>query len=866
MLISKNKNKKSLITSSNILTSSLVIVESPAKCKKIEEYLGPGYKCIATYGHFREIKSINDIHLDTLNISFTVTDELKKKKNIEFLREQIKKADEVILATDGDREGEAIAWHICDTFNLPISSTKRIIFNEITESAILHAIHNPSKIDMYIVQAQKTRQILDMLVGFKISPILWKYISKNSENSLSAGRCQTPALKLIYDNYKEIKESPGKPIYNIKAYFTSSNIPFELNKTYEDNDDVILFLEESVNHSHLFSIEKPVTIYKEAPFPFTTSKIQQACNNTYHLSPKETMKICQKLYENGLITYMRTDSKKYSKSFIESVSQLIKDNYQSDKYLRINMNDITCSNSSSIKEEQEIKNNEEDKISILSNLKKPKVKSNVKNNKNPEPQEAHEAIRPTNINTHPSSTIFTSELKYTSKEKNVYKLIWENTVQSCMSSAEYNTIKSKVSAFHYEPQENNMSPKEKKEPFFINTSEICIFKGWQIIGNQKENISEKHYHLLEKIKQGTNLPYKLIKADYTLVDLKHHYTESKLVQLLEEKGIGRPSTFSMLIDKIQERGYVKKEDITGKTISCTNYELVDCELTEKSSDKVFGNEKNKLVLQPKGLLVIEFLINHFSELFDYDYTKNMESKLDEIASEKKLDNINEYNFNKAKELCDDCITTISSSMENLKEENKVEIKIDDVHSYIIGKHGPVIKSGAGKNVQFKKIRENIDMDKLQSGGYTLEELVDENGPEMTKTQNIILGKYQNEDLLLKKGKYGLYVSWGENKKSLSCYGNRPIDNITYEEVLLLLEKENENGILNPENLNKNVNIIREVTDNITIRKGRYGDYVYFKKKNMKNPQFFKLSGFVEDYKKCNKILIKNWLFEKYGIF
>ena len=215
-------------------TTSLVIVESPAKCKKIEEYLGPGYKCVATFGHLRQLTSLKAIdynnHFET---KYENVDDPKKSKHIEFLRKEIVSADDVILASDGDREGEAIAWHVCSMFDLNVSTTKRIIFNEITETAIQHAIRNPTVINMDLVHSQQARQILDLLVGFTISPLLWKYISKNSENSLSAGRCQTPALKLIYENQQEINNSPGNKVYNTTGYFSNKCIPFDLNKHYE---------------------------------------------------------------------------------------------------------------------------------------------------------------------------------------------------------------------------------------------------------------------------------------------------------------------------------------------------------------------------------------------------------------------------------------------------------------------------------------------------------------------------------------------------------------------------------------------------------------------------------------------------------
>ena len=302
------------------LSKTLVIVESPAKCGKIESYLGPGYKCIASFGHLREINSLSAIDIDNnFQPKYTIIDNPQKIKQVEFLRKEISLADDIILATDDDREGEAIAWHICMLFDLSVEKTKRIIFHEITETAIQAAIQSPKTINMNIVNAQQSRQILDLLVGFTISPILWKYIAKNAEHGLSAGRCQTPALRLVYDNYKEIKETPGTKCYDTVGYFTSMCLPFQLNNDFLSKEEAEEFLEESVNHDHMYSCSQPEQTFKQPPCPFTTSKLQQAVS----ISPKETMKHCQKLYEAGYITYMRTDSKKYSRDFIDTTKKYI---------------------------------------------------------------------------------------------------------------------------------------------------------------------------------------------------------------------------------------------------------------------------------------------------------------------------------------------------------------------------------------------------------------------------------------------------------------------------------------------------------------------------------------------------------------
>jgi len=721
---------------------SLVIVESPAKCKKIEQYLGPGYKVIASYGHLRELSSLNNIDIkNNFYPSFTIIDNEIKKKQIEKIKKEISSAGEVILASDDDREGEAISWHICELFGLNIDKTKRITFNEITESALQNAIKNPRKINMNLVYAQQTRQILDLLVGFKVSPMLWKFITKKSANSLSAGRCQTPALKIIYDNQQEInqnKEEGNKKVYNTIGYFTNSNIPFDLNKQFESEDEMTDFLDNTCDYSHIYTCSEPTKVFKEPPEPFTTSKLQQKASNELHYSPKETMKLCQGLYEAGYITYMRTDSKIYSKEFIDNTKEYIMRNYNSEDYIHKN---IDCLTNEGLKEIKTIKKNTD----LL--------------------QEAHEAIRPTNI--------FLKELPedIDSKEKRMYKLIWENTLESCMSPAIYYSIVANISA------SNNYK--------FIHTSELIHFSGWQEV-KKKYSKDNKIYHYLQIIKQNDIIEYKKITSKVTIKNTKQHYTEARLVQLLEEKGIGRPSTFSMLIDKIQERGYVKKENSKGFEIVCKDFELENGEIYEIETKREFGNEHNKLLIQPLGIIVMEFLNKHFLDIFNYDYTKNMEDDLDKICKgEKQLH-----------ELCKDCNNQLDRLIENLKNEKKVEIEIDDNHTFMIGKYGPVIKCiqiiDGKEEVSFKPIKKDIDIHKIENMEYTIDEIVDikpnPNSNIKSKPKNqYVLGSFKNQDVILRKGKFGLYITWGKKTKSLSKLGNRPIENITFEEIQKYLD-------------------------------------------------------------------------------
>jgi len=749
---------------------NLVIVESPAKCGKIESYLGAGYKCIASFGHIREIanglKSID--FTNNYRVSFKPAK--GKSKYISNMRKAISNAKEVILATDDDREGEAIAWHICKMFNLPLESTKRIIFHEITKPAIRAAIQNPTFLDINKVNAQQARQVLDLLVGFIISPILWQNISRNSKSSLSAGRCQTPALRLVYDQQQEINNSPGKKVYNTEGIFTKHDLNFVLNHNHNTEKEVEKFLEDNVNFDHKYNVTKPRQVKKNPPKPFTTSLLQQKSSNEFHYSPKMTMKIAQNLYEGGYITYMRTDSAKYSKEFVGKAQEFINKKYDKD-YINKNI------------ENQ------------INNKKKQDEKKKKKKKKDNNAQEAHEAIRPTKIERFNVNVTG----KITGKEVKLYNLIWKNTIESCMSPAIYNSISATITA-----------PEQHKYRY---TSEEVVFLGWKII--EEVECENPIYRYLLTIKNKTTMDYKELNSNVTLKDLKKNYTEARLVQMLEKKGIGRPSTFSSLIDKIQQRQYVNKMDVKGKLLKCTDFKLIDCEIEEIKHERVFGNEKNKLVIQPLGIIVYEFLAEHFDDLFNYNYTKNMEEDLDKISRGEKV----WYS------LCDECNNQIKGLSKNIKSNNKRGYVIDEHHTYMVGKYGPVIKYEKDGETKFKNVRKDIDIEKLKNKGYKLEEILETQG---FSGKN--LGNYKNNDVILKKGKYGLYISYDGKNLSIK-HIDKGENEIVLDDIKDVLDGKK----------TANKNVIKVINENISIRKGKYGPYVFYKTSSMKKPKFIKIA-------------------------
>lgn len=801
------------------MPTSLVIVESPAKCKKIESYLGPGYKVIASFGHLRNISGLESIDINNnFNTKYSVINEDLKLKQIEKIRSEIAKSSDVIIATDDDREGEAIGWHICDLFGLSITNTKRIIFHEITESAIQSAISHPKRLNMNLVQAQQARQILDLLVGFTISPILWNCVSKTHDTSLSAGRCQTPALRIVYENYLDIKQSPGKMVYNTSGYFTSLNLLFELNKQFDNETTIREFLEQSKTWDFVYSLTTPKKTIKKSPEPLTTSTLQQLASNDLHMSPKETMKYAQQLYEGGYITYMRTDSKKYSQEFIDSVKHYIK-TIHGEQYVSQTIDNLIVGAESKIDEPKKSKKTVAEKKGI------------------PPPQEAHEAIRPVNINVRsPSLEDSTTDLQ--AKAIRLYDLIWKRTLESCMPSAQYNSITAKITA-----------PLTTE---FIYKAEQPVFLGWQVISQMSKKDDEsdvKYYQFLQTLKQNVSMKPKKIDSKFTIIELKSHYTEARLVQLLEEKGIGRPSTFASLVDKIQERKYVEKQNITGKEIESSDFSLKDNTVIQVISKREFGNEKNKLVIQPLGIIVIEFLLEKFDMFFNYDYTKEMEDDLDKIANAKLI-------WHNLCYTCNSSLTEVTNKLQDLK---KFSIDIDENHTLIIGKHGPVVKctdKKDKKNVSFLQVKKNLDIESLKHiPQLTLDDVID-----TTVTDKEAIGKYKGQDLFIKKGKYGIYAQWGKETKSLKEeFGALKLEEIQYIDVIRYLDKDT---ILDP---TKPVGLVRELNSHLSIRTGKYGDYIFYKKPRDKKPQFFKLNGFDSDYKKCDKALILNWIKQTYNV-
>ena len=781
-------SKLQVSTTVNTNAKFLIIVESPSKCKKIEGFLGSDYCCIASKGHIRTIDGLKSIDINaSFQPMFSIIEE--KLEHVEFMRSIISMFSKtnIILASDDDREGEAIAWHICQVFDLPIETTQRIIFHEITKDAILHSVNNPTIININLVKAQHARQVLDIIVGYKISPYLWKYLYHNKANSLSAGRCQTPALRLVYDNEKSKGDDSIHYQYKTVGSFFSKNIHFNLDKEMEKQEHIVDFLEKSKVFEHILKIGSPKESKKTSPKPLNTSRLLQIASNTLQLSPKHTMDICQKLYQAGYITYMRTESQQYSKDFIKIVENHITKTYKNPAYIG-NNNDI---------ENKDINN-------------------------------PHEAIRVTHIET---DCINDEDKKVCS----LYKLIWRTSIESCMSDAKYTNYNITISApllHHYE--------------YLI---EIPVFLGWKKLMEKTESFTELqndpgslllYFQSIEKT--GKSVKYNFIESTVVIRNKHQHYTEASLINKLEELGIGRPSTFASIVETIQDRGYVKRVDIEGEQKACVEYRLEEQVIKKVEKDKVFGNEKNKLTIQSVGILTIEFLIKHFNKLFEYDYTRDLEKNLDDISNGSN----NEWYT-----ICDECYKDIKELSKPMNKLEKQIYKLDETHDFVFEKYGAVIRNkNDDGNYEYKPVKKDmkIDLEKLKAGGYHIDELYE--------LKDNYLGKYEDEDMYIKIGKYGAFVEWGTKKESIKKI-QKPLDKITLDDIKEFLETDTTSKT-------DNKNIIRILNDEFSIRKGKYGAYVYYKRNDMEKPEFFNIQKY-KGYTTSETNVVLDWIKTTYKL-
>jgi DNA topoisomerase-1 len=789
-----------LIMSSRNKNKILLIVESPAKCSTIVSHLGADkYVCVATFGHLRELSSLKDIDTAFADVPHFHNVE-SKKTQIEKIRALVSECKETYLMTDNDREGAGIAYHVCCLFGLPIATTKRVVFNEITKTALERAIQSPQLLNMDAVHAQIARQALDMLVGFKITPTLWAHVPipvNQGGSSLSAGRCQTPALRLIYDNQCAIDAAAeGTIIFDTVGYFTKLNLKYELSKGHNDAEACSAFLLASATHEHVIRAPEVRPFSKPAPQPLTTCSLQQQASNELNFSPADTMLACQHLYEGGYITYPRTDSRTYSEPFLEHARAYITEIWGE----KCNKG-MSSDGDEAAKPEKKAK--PEEKKRIVIKKKKTAVNPiavvNMDDAVEPDavkPQEAHEAVHVTSL--HCAAVPDTM----TPKEQRLYRMIWRHSAETCMAPCTGKTLTSCISA-----------PEEREYRYSVERTE---FAGWRIVSNPKTE-DATHWSFFQAIAPNTVIKYNKLQSHMNIRELKSHFSEASLVSMLEERGIGRPSTFSSLVHKIQERGYVSKQDVVGRRVNCINYELDGGVLTQSMDERQFGNEKNRLVIQPLGSAVIEFLCAHFAELFDYDYTKRMEHQLDQVSSGEKPWG----------DVCGECLSCVDRLLNS--------------------KHLPT------------KCESNESNESNESKKETPKNLCK------------LLGKYNGADLFLRTGKYGPYLTWGDQKKSLTHLKSKlhdtdanananamNVDDVpcSYDDAVRCIESSATNT--NATATTANPSILREINASTSVRTGQYGPYIYYKNPKMKTPAFVSLRGFKEDWKTCDLRILEMW--------
>ena len=674
------------------MQENLVIVESPAKAKKIEEFLGKDFKVMSSYGHIRDLKK-KELSIDekTMEPCYEIPEE--KKKLVTELKSTAKQAKKIWLASDEDREGEAISWHLCEVLGLDEEKTSRIVFHEITKPAILDAIQHPRHLDMNLVNAQQARRVLDRLVGFKLSPVLWRKVKP----ALSAGRVQSVAVRLIVEREREIQKFKSESYYRVSAIFALINengnateVKAELDKRFKTHEEVEAFLEKCKDAKFTVEAVNKKPLKRTPAPPFTTSTLQQEAARKLGFTVSQTMMIAQKLYESGRITYMRTDS--------------------------VNLSTL-CTNAS------------KDEIIKVYGSEYSQPRAYHTHSKGA--QEAHEAIRPTYMNE--------TSIDGTSQEKRLYELIWKRTIASQMADAQ---IEKTTINIHIDNAEEK----------FVANGEVITFDGFIKVYREStddEDGAEDATHILPAMKEGDELQRREITATEKFSAAPLRYTEASLVKKLEDLGIGRPSTYAPTISTIQQREYVQKGDKKGVERSYTIDSLKGIKVTQKVKKEIAGNEKGKLLPTDIGIVVNDFLMENFPGIMDYNFTANVEQKFDDIAEGKT-------EWNKWMKTFDKDFEPEVSKVMNARSEHKAgerELGTDPKTGkpvfVKIGRFGPVAQIGSAEDKDkplFAQLPSNLSIETI-----TLEEAL-----ELFKLPRE-LGEFEGTKVSVGTGRFGPYV-------------------------------------------------------------------------------------------------------------
>ena len=763
------------------MQENLVIVESPAKAKTIEKFLGKDYKVLSSYGHIRDLKKKEiSIDLDTLVPDYEIPED--KKRLVSELRKSAKAAKKVWLASDEDREGEAISWHLCEVLGLDEKNTNRIVFHEITEPAIKKAIENPRHIDMNLVNAQQARRVLDRLVGFKLSPVLWRKVKP----SLSAGRVQSVAVRLIVEREREIQEFKSEPYYRVNAVFAlqgaddeKMEVKAELSTRFKTHDEALAFLEECKNaRFEVSSVTKKPLKRTPAP-PFTTSTLQQEAARKLGFTVSQTMMVAQRLYESGRITYMRTDSVNLSSLCINACKAEIMKAY-GEEYSKVRQY----------------------------------------HTKSKGAQEAHEAIRPTYMSD--------THIEGTAQERRLYDLIWKRTAASQMADAQIEKTTVTISI---------LSPLSSKDHAFIATGEVIKFDGFLKVyresTDEDNGQDETAGNLLPTMNEGDELMRLAIVSTERFSQGPSRYTEASLVHKLEELGIGRPSTYAPTITTIQQREYVLKGERKGEERTYAVDSLKGGKLTHTDKKELVGADKGKLIPTDIGIVVNDFLMDNFSEVMDYNFTANVEREFDKIAEGNAEWTKEMKHFYKGFEPEVEKVLNARSEHKAGERQLGQEPGTGKPVSVKIGRFGPVVQIGTANDKEKPRFAQ-IPSDKSMES-ITLEEAM-----ELFKLPRTI-GTYEGEPVVIGSGRFGPYVQ--HKKKYVSLPKDEDPIKITLETAIGLIEEKRK------QEQQRHIKTFGEDAK-LEVMNGRYGPYIAYDGKNYRMPKAMHERAAELTYEEC----------------
>ena len=709
------------------MQKNLVIVESPAKAKTIEKFLGKDFKVMSSYGHIRDLKK-KELSVDEVSLEPEYEIPEEKAKLVADLRSKAEKAEKVWLASDEDREGEAISWHLCEVLGLDKQKTNRIVFHEITKTAILEAIEHPRHLDMNLVNAQQARRVLDRIVGFKLSPVLWRKVKP----ALSAGRVQSVAVRLIVEREREIQNFQSETYYSVNGIFALTNadgsateVKAQLANRFKTEEEVTAFLEKCKEAKYTVeSVTKKPVKRTPAP-PFTTSTLQQEAARKLGFTVSQTMMVAQHLYESGKITYMRTDSVNLSKLCLGASKEEIVRLYGQD-YSKTRQYHTSSKGA----------------------------------------QEAHEAIRPTYMDQ--------PEIDGSSQEKRLYELIWKRTIASQMADAEIEKTTANISISGTDEQ-------------FIAQGEIVKFDGFIKVyreSTEDEEQQEEFGHILPPLKKGQELTRREITATERFSMGPQRYTEASLVHKMEELGIGRPSTYAPTISTIQQRDYVQKGDKKGEDRPFTIFILKGKQISQKTRKEIMGSEKGKLIPTDIGVVVNDFLMDNFNEIMDYNFTAKVEQDFDKIAEG------NETWTEMMQAFYDDFMPEVEKTMNSRNEHKAGERQLGtDPKSgrpvfVKIGRFGPVVQIGTADDKdkpQFAQLPKEMSIETI-----TLKEAL-----ELFKLPRE-LGDYEHKPVTIGSGRFGPYILHDRKYASLPKDANPMTITLEEAIALIEEKREQEN--------------------------------------------------------------------------